>query len=205
MKEHKTAGQLSHKALSDTTKYDALEVAYGSTDDVLEQLLQSAHTYADQIDQVEYCIVMVIASDPLIVNLRRRKFYCWPWLPSPRPNQGVWLYNKVLDRIVKRLWVLPCPEAMAILATPGKVVDPQYQTMQNWSRSFYKGKFWEDIRDEHKINMLSQQEEDKLNPEKEIKTDVDGVNSNITETFDFSKIVAGQVEHSGNTIAMENG
>jgi hypothetical protein len=204
MTEFKTSGQLSHKALSDQTKYDALEVAHGSTDDVLGQLLESAHTYADKINQIEYCIVMVIASDPLLVNLRRRKFYCWPYLPSPRPNQGVWLYNKVLDRIVKRLWVLPCPEAMAILATPGKIVDKKYQTMQSWSRSFYRAKFWEDIRDEHKISMLSQDEYFKLHSEELMQSGVDIANPGDSEAFDFSKVVAGQVEHTGKVVTVEN-
>jgi hypothetical protein len=198
MAEFKTSGQLSHKALSDQTTYDALEVAHASTDDVLAQLYEAAHNYQDKIDEREYCIVMVIAKDPLLVNLKRRKFYCWPWLPSPRPNQAVFLYNKMLDRITNRLWVLPCEISMAILGDPSLTVGKEYASMKRWSISFYRGSFWRDIRDEHKIKMLSQEEYFELHREELLKSGIDVSNPGVSEPFDFSKISAGQLEHSGN-------
>src|SRR5208337_4131248 len=98
-KQRKTAGELANKALSDTTKYDALEVGHALADDIEKHLYESVRKHRDIIDELEYCVVMIVAKDPLIHNLQRRKFYCWPYLPSPRPNQAVFLYNKTLDRI----------------------------------------------------------------------------------------------------------
>jgi len=190
---HKTAGQLSHKALLDNTKYDALEVAYGSTDSVGAQIREAIENYRDKIEELEFCVVMIIAKDPLLTNLKRRKFYCWPWLPAPRPNQAVFLYNKLQDRIKCRLWVLPCADSMAVLATPGFIVDPKYTTMQHWSRSFFKGTFWEDIRSQHKINMLSQEEYFISHREELLKSGVDISKPAVSEAFDFSKISANDV------------
>src|SRR5580693_4718024 len=118
IKKRKTAGELSKKALSDTTKYDAREVGHAMADDIEKHLYEAAKNYHDMIDENEFCVVMVVAKDPLIKhNLVRRKFYCWPYLPSPRPNQAVFLYNKLAGRITKRLWVLPSDMVMAELSS----------------------------------------------------------------------------------------
>lgn len=87
----KTAGELSHKAASDTTKYNALEVGHALSDDILPHLHQAIENHIKIIDENEFCVVMVISKDPLISNLMRRKFYCWPYLPKPRPNQAVFI------------------------------------------------------------------------------------------------------------------
>ena len=112
-----SAGELSRKAMADTTKYNALEVGYAMADDIEKHLYESVEKYKNMIDEKEFCVVMVVAKDPLIKNLTRRKFYCWPYLPKPRPNQAVFLYNKDLGRITKRLWVLPSDMVMAELAS----------------------------------------------------------------------------------------
>src|ERR1043165_3910228 len=114
--ERLTAGELSKKALNDNTKYNAIEVGHAMTDDIDSQLRLCIENYKNIIDEPEFCVVMVIAKDPLIKNAIRRKFYCWPYLPKPRPNQAVFLYNKALDKLTKRLWVLPCDMVMAELA-----------------------------------------------------------------------------------------
>lgn len=133
-----SAGELSKKALSDTTKYDSLEVGHALADDIMPHLRQCIENHRPIIDEEEFCIVMVIASDPLIKNLQRRKFYAWPYLPSPRPNQSVFLYNRALDRITHRLWILPSAMVMAELHDLS-IVDKRYQTMKAWSDAFYKG------------------------------------------------------------------
>lgn len=188
MPRRKTAGDLANQALNDKTKYDAREVAHASTDDVGKHLREAIENYRDKIDDNEFCVVMVIASDPLIKNLKRRKFYCWPYLPSPRPNQAVFLYNKALDRITKRLWVLPCAEVMAELATSDLIVHKQYETMQAWSVAFFKGRFWDFIRYQHDIKMLSQEEYFELNRDELLKSGINIRNPGLSEAFDFSKI-----------------
>lgn len=186
MIERKTAGELSQQAFADTTKYDALEVGHALADDISVHVRQAVQNHVDLIDEPEFCVVMVIATDPLIKNLMRRKFYCWPYLPSPRPNQACWLYRKKNDSI-NRLWVLPSAMVMAEL-TSLATVHKKYQTMQAWSFAFMKGTFWEYIRYEHGIDMLSESEYLAANREKLIKAGCKVPESNRAEPFDFSKI-----------------
>lgn len=188
MYSYQTAGELSKKAASDTTKYDALEVGHAMADDISKHLCESIEKHRHIIDEDEFCVVMVIAKDPLIKNAIRRKFYCWPYLPSPRPNQAVFLYNKRLDKITKRLWVLPSDMVMAELAGSQIVVNKRYATMQAWSVAFFKGTFWEYIRHEHDIKMPSEHEYFLAHREELLKAGCKIPTSNHSDPFDFSKI-----------------
>ena len=183
-----TAGELSKKALEDKTKYDALEVGHAMADDIEEQLYESIQNHKAIIDEKEFCVVMLIAKDPLIHNAIRRKFYCWPYLPKPRPNQAVFLYNKQLDKITKRLWVLPSDMVMAELAGTNVIVHKRYETMQAWSVAFFKGTFWDYIRHEHNINMPSEHEYFLQHREKLIQAGCKEPDASFSEPFDFSKI-----------------
>lgn len=196
------ASELSKKAYADKTKYDAREIAHAATDEIEKEFFQAIANYKDKIDQTEFCVVMVIASDPLINNLRRRKFYCWPYLPSPRPNQTVLLYNKELDQITKRLWVLPNPATMAELATSSLVVCKDYQSMRDWCVAFFKGTFWDFIRYQHDIKMLSQEEYFKLHRDELLKLGVDVANPGASESFDFSKIQINDIEHANQPVSL---
>jgi hypothetical protein len=191
-----TAGELSKKALADRTKYDALEVGHAMVDDIdshISECIQKHLNYVDEegnhpfrmLDQ--FAVVMVIAKDNLIKNVIRRKFYCCPFLPSPRPNQAVFLYTKSAGRIVRRLWVLPSDMVMAELASLA-IVDKRYKTMQAWSIAFFDGKFWEYIRYESGITMVSQQEYISQHREELIQAGCKLVNPNYTQPFDFDKI-----------------
>lgn len=186
-KQRKSAGEISSKLLSDKTKYDALEVGHAMTDDIDRHLYESVEKYKDMIDEKEFCVVMIVAKDPLIKNLIRRKFYCWPYLPSPRPNQAVFLYNKQLGRITKRLWILPSDIVMAELASLA-IVDKRYKTMQAWSVAFFEGKFWEYIRYEHKIDMPSEHEYFLQHREELIKAGCKLPDASYSDPFDFDKI-----------------
>lgn len=155
--------------------------------DIESHLYEAAIKYESMIGEPEYCVVMVVAKDPLIKNLIRRKFYCWPYLPKPRPNQAVFLYNKKLGRITKRLWVLPSDMVMAELASLA-VVDKTYKTMQAWSVAFFEGKFWEYVRYESGIDMLSEHEYFLKHREELIKAGCNVPSPSDTEPFDFDKI-----------------
>lgn len=192
MNKRLTAGELSKKAASDTTKYDALEVGHALSDDIGSQLRIAIENHKNIIDENEFCVVMVIAKDPLICNLQRRKFYCWPYLPSPRPNQSVFLYNKGKDQITHRLWVLPSDVVMAELATCG-YVDPRYQTMQAWSIAFFKGRFWEYVRYDQKIDMLSEKEYLNAHRQELIDAGCQVSNGRVAEPFDFSKVTIEKI------------
>ena len=196
-KTTKTAGEESSKALADPAKYNPKEVAHAMSDDLFKGILESIELYHDKIDQDQFCAVYVRASDPLIPNLIRNKFYCWPWLPKPRPDQGVFLYDKIKGQIIKRLWVLPPPHTMAELASSQELLMAEpYRNMRDWSVAFFKGTFWEFIRYQHGIEMLSQDEYMELHGKELFKPDTNVQDADITETFDFSKIRCGDVANS---------
>lgn len=191
MKE-KVASELSRKALSDTTRYDAKEIGHAQLDDIERGLRECIELHRNIIDEPEFCIVFVLAKDPLIHNLTRRKFYAWPYLPSPRPDQSVFLYNKGLDRITKRLWVMPKAEVMAELATKF-VTDEIDQRQQAWCIAFFKGTFWDYIRHEHKINMPSEREFFLAHRDELLKAGCKLPDANFSDAFDFSKIAIEKV------------
>lgn len=202
MTERITAGELSKKAFADTTKYDALEVGHALADDIGVHIRECIENHKNIINENEFCIVMIIAKDPLIKNLQRRKFYAWPYLPSPRPNQAVFLYNKGLDQITKRLWVLPSDMVMSELAGTSVIVDKRYQTMQAWSVAFFKGTFWEYIRHEHGINMPSEHEYFLAHRQELINFGCQIPEPGFTEAFDFSKVAVEKIIDTKTAIAV---
>ena len=204
-KKTKTAGQLQNQVSKDTTKYDAREVGHAMMDDIQLNLRLCIDNHKNIIMEPEFCVVMVIAEDPLLKNLKRRKFYAWPYLPSPRPNQSVFLYNKSADDLTKRLWVLPSAMVMAELSSLS-YVDKRYQTMQAWSIAFMNGTFWEYIRYEHSIDMLSEREYFLANRQKLIDAGCKQVPVDFTDPFDFSKIYVpvDKIENTNQLILNQN-
>jgi hypothetical protein len=192
-----TAGELAHKASQDNTKYLAREVGEAICHDVDKQLRDCIEKHRAIIDEDEFCIVRVIATDNLIKGAKRIKYYAWPYLPSPRPNQAVFLYNKSLDRITKRLWVLPDPRLMAFLASTMEIVPKEYQTMQAWSVAFFKGTFWDYVRHDQQTKMLSEHEYFLEHREELIKAGCQFPNADYSEPFDFSKI---HIENAVDTV-----
>ena len=200
-----TAGELAHKASQDNTKYLALEVGHAMCHDVDFQLRECIEKHRNIIDEDEFCIVRVIAEDNLIKNCKRIKYYAWPYLPSPRPNQSAFLYNKQRDCITHRLWVLPDSRVMAFLSSTLEFVPKEYLTMQAWSVAFFKGVFWEYVRYDQNITMLSEHEYFLENREKLIKAGCQLPNSNSSEPFDFSKIHIENVVDTVKPVRNENG
>lgn len=183
----KTAGELSKKAFADTTRYSAIEVGHAMTEGIDAHLYASARQYHDMIDEPIFCVVMLVGSDPMIKNLVRRKFYCWPYLPSPRPNQAVFLYEKARQKITKRLWVLPSDMVMAELASLA-IVDARYKSMQAWSCAFFEKRFWEYVRYESGVSLLSEHEYFLQNRQKLADAGCQVASVGRGDAFDFSKI-----------------
>jgi len=190
--KRKTAGELSLKAASDSTRYNPLEVAIEATQGIGSQIQQVIDRHNKIFDEEEYCVGFVYAKDPLIRGIKRRKFFAMLYLPSPRPEQTIFLYNKKTDTLVKRLWSLPDADAMAILSE-SKFVDPSLKSMKEWSDAFFEGRFWHFIRKQHGIKMLSEHEYLNANREKFIEAGCQEVKSPTPEPFDFSKVAVNKI------------
>lgn len=196
MNIRKTAGELSIKCSLDETKYDSLEVGHALTEDIAKELEICVRRHNPIFDEQEYCVGYLLATDPLIKNIMRRKFFAMLYLPSPRPNQAIFLYNKTFDRFTKRLWVLPNAMTMAELSEC-PIVHKSYQSMKEWSDAFFDGTFWDLIRTQNNLNMLSETEYLDQNREKLVKSGCKQTKSLPSEPFDFSKITTNK---SVNTI-----
>lgn len=196
MEERKTAGQLQIQASSDPTRYDSLEVGHALTDDILEQIKRCAHEHCHKLDEPEFCVGYVIAGDPLLHGVLRKKFFAYLFLPSPRPNQAMFLYRKADDSL-KRLWVLPNALTMACLSEMGRV-DPKFRTMKAWSDAFFNKQFFELIRrEQQRSDLLSEREYLDAYRDELIQSGGQNGNPGVSEAFDFSKIQAYKVVDPG--------
>ena len=133
----------------------------------------------------------LVAGDPLISGVRRHKYYSYLYLPSPRPNQSVFLYNKKTAHL-KHLWSLPNAKVMAIVSEM-PTVDKKWQRTKNWCDSFFDGSFWHTIRDMHKITMPSETEYLNANREKLIQAGCKVPQTRFTDPFDFSKVSINKI------------
>jgi hypothetical protein len=197
--KNKTAGELSIKAASDKTKYQSMEVAMALTADIEEQLYICAANHNPIFAEEEYCIGYVLATDPLIHNVMRRKFFAMLYLPSPRPSQTIFLYNKTLGRIVKRLWCLPNAMTMAELSS-AKNVHPSWGRMKGWCDAFFKLQFWPYIRKESGTDMLSETEYLQRYRKELIAASPNQVNPLFTEPLDPVQAMINKVIHSDNIV-----
>lgn len=193
MTERITAGTLSNKAKKDATDYNLLELGHAVTDEVIEEFRKCREIYNQIFDEDEYCLVRQVADDRLISNGKHYKYFGFLYLPKPRPDQMVILYNKRLDLFKKRLWTLPSAARMAQLASTNLIVPKAYEEMQAWSVAFFKGTFWEYIRHQNKIDMLSEHEFFLSHRDELIKAGCNIPDANFSDPFDFSKIAIEKV------------
>jgi len=198
----KTAGELAHEISKDTTKYDMLEVGHAVCEDIPDEIYKCIDAHNPIFDMDEYYVVMLIVKDSLNDKLWRRKFYAYPFMPKPRPNQSVFLYNKPLDRI-KRLWVLPNAAAMSMLSEL-VVVDPNYYTMKKWSDAFFEKKFWETIREEqNRKDLLSEDEALSINWDKLVKAREENITSLRAQSTNETQVHANEFIDARNAITLQ--
>ena len=203
VKARKTAGELSLQASRDTSKYESMEVAMQLTKDIEEQLYICADRHNPIFAEDEYCIGYVLATDPLISNVMRRKFFAMLYLPSPRPSQTIFLYNKVSGLITKRLWCLPNSATMAELSEC-KVVHPSWQQMKGWCDAFYKLNFWPYIRAESGIEMPSEIEYLQRHRKELVASSPNQINPILSEPLDPVEAMVNKVIHSDNIVLMQD-
>jgi hypothetical protein len=189
-----TIGKKAHRAMQDTSSYCAFEIGAEQAKDIEAQVFECIERHKDTFDSDSFCVVMLIARDPTLCNLIRRKFYAWPFLPKPRTSQVVWLYNKNSGNI-KMLWCLPYADTMAMLSNL-LVVDPAYKNMKRWSDYFYTTRFWPKIRAEHNITMLSEEEHLDVIRKEGAKSLGDDISPSVTNPFDLARIESKKVINS---------
>lgn len=194
--KRKTAGELILKASKDTTKYDPLELGYAITDDTIEQLRICASNH-DKLElfkaSEQYCLVRLVCSyqNKDLKNVKNIKYYAFPFLPQPRPQQAVFLYNRKTQDI-KRLWSLPNAHVMATISCMSTVA-PQWKMTKFWCDAFYELDFWERIRKQHNILMLSEKEWLDAHGDKFREPGLQKVEPLSADTFDFSKVTSKKI------------
>lgn len=199
MNKRKTAGELSIQASRDTSKYSSMEVAMALTKDIEDQIYICAGRHNPIFNEDEYCIGYVLASDPLISNVMRRKFFAMLYLPSPRPSQTIFLYNKVAGVITKRLWCLPNAATMAELSECANV-HPSWQQMKGWCDAFFKLKFWPYIREESGCTLPSEIEFLNRHRKELIAASPNQVNPLLSQPLDPVEAMVNKVIHSDNIV-----
>jgi hypothetical protein len=199
----KTAGELSLKASQDKTKYDLLEVGHELCKDVLGQLYICAHKHCPIFDMDEFCVILVVAGDPLIKGVRRHKYYAFPFLPMPRPQQSVFLYNKAFDSF-KRLWSLPDAKVMAIISEMN-YVSKQWEKTKSWCDAFYRHDFYDVIRRQNNISVPTESEFLNAHREELIQAGCKEIDSSFSEPFDFSKIAIEKIIGTKKAFSQEDG
>lgn len=193
-----TAGEKSLQASLDTTRHDPMEIAEALLEDTLEQVLICINNHYHLIDENEFCVVRITATDPLIHNLRRYKYYAWPYLPKPRPNQTVFLYEKQKDTI-KLLWALPPAHTMASVSSLLYVAKPWRRT-KVWCDAFYMGNFWETIRKMSDIDLLSESEYLELHRKELIEAGCKEGGPTAPNTADLFDVAIKKIEDSCNAL-----
>lgn len=197
--KRKTAGENCIKASKDEHIYDPLDIGYALTDNVGKQLQICADIHESIFDENEYFLVLLVVGDPLLKNIRRHKYCALLYLPQPRPQQTVFLYNKI-SKSIRRLWCLPDARVMAIISEMPNV-SPKWIRTKRWVDSFYSGTFFQDIRKEHNISHLCEKEYLDSNREKLIEAGCKYPNSLVSKPFDFTKIKTNQVIDSNQSVS----
>jgi hypothetical protein len=158
----KTAGEIQNDLVKkDREAYSPYDLGYAISDDLDEQVNDCIQRHINTFAKPEFCVVMVLSTDPSLITVVRRKFYAWPYLPCPMPSQSVWLYS---NGKVRFLWALPDQNTMMDLVEAA-VVNPEYQRMKDWATWYYNFDFWTNIREQHGIEMLSEREFNNRNRE----------------------------------------
>lgn len=186
-----SAGELSQKASKDKTRYDPLEVGEAQASGFNSHLIECAKKHSKIIDEDEFYVVFVLADDPILKNVQRRKFYAWPFLPKPRPRQGCFLYNKKLETF-RKLWILPQAATMSILSETTSV-SKKWQTMKDWSDAFFSKRFHELIRSQTGMNLETETEYLNRNREKLIHAGCNVPPPGFTDPLDLEKIYTDEI------------
>lgn len=197
-----TLGEKYNKVKLDNTRYDPVDMALGMLEKVPEEIIKCAHAHKEKIGEDEYFVGYVLSDDPILKGIRRKKYHALMFMPTPVPEQAIWLYNKVLDKYTF-LWCLGKPWSMANYATL-TYVDKEKTRLKIWCDAYFKGTFWETIRSMHGIDHLSEEEFRLKHRDKIANFIPKNGNACLTEPFDFSKVGFGDVYDTSKIVPLEN-
>lgn len=197
LKDKPTAGSLCLKASGDSHIYDPLEIAYGMTDKVMQGITECIEAHEKILGEEEFFVILQRASDPVLKNVIRQKFYADIFLPEPRPEQMVCLYKKK-DSSVIRLWSLPNAKVMAVISEMNWV-DERWEKTKFWCDAFYSGRFFDLIREQYHFTHQTKKEFLNSNREKFVHSCGDDLNTSISESRDGSEIGMNEVISSLDT------
>lgn len=197
--KRKKAGQLNAELRKETCPYEAGEVVQEMTKDIPEQLYQCARNHREVIDEPEYCVIMLLRKEPHLENIIRHLYFAWPYMPKPRPDQSVFIYNKAKDSL-DLLWTLPPAHALAMLSEM-QVVDQGYFNMKKWCDLYWdelKGKrVWaEEIRKWTGCKLETEDEFLKAHSEELAKLSLNFPDSGGSDSLNFT-VVDGQKVSDG--------
>lgn len=159
---HKTLGVLHNELRNkETDSCSHLDLGYAFSNDIYDGVIQciDAHWYTFGDHVKKFCVYCVLCpGEGDLKYVIRRKFFAWPHLPYPMPNQSVWLVDKEQESVMF-LWSLPTPQTMAEMSESYGVSKEEVR-MRTWCIEFFKGCnfFWQCIRDMHGIDFLSEPE-----------------------------------------------
>lgn len=212
MQERKTVGQIYQDCLTDSTRYDPLEVGHEITDRMAAELNKCVEKHLDILDVPEFCVGMLICDDNIVNNVKRIKYYAWPFLPEPRPRQTVFWYRRSTDQLT-RIWSLPDAKTMAHLASMQAVskewmlskfwVDTLYQWFNGLVTGLQPYYFYEVIRRQTGCKMLSEKEHvaQLVNSGQKASSSChDQIDTLFPETFDAFKPFESKVVHPNEII-----
>lgn len=203
----KTAGEI-HNDLrkKGLEKCSHLDLGYAFSDETYKGVIECIGRHYDVFGShiKQFCVSCILCyGEGSLKYLIRRKFYGFPFLPTPCPNQAVWMVDKEKEEVTF-LWTLPTPEKMAMLSEEFSFLANEAR-MKKWCDWFYKGAFtfWENIRTQHSISMLSEMEFNRRNREMGAKCVNDDVLGTPADSLYLPEVRIKKLEAMSNSRSHE--
>lgn len=152
----KTTAQINNENLKDTTNYDAMEIAEQGVNTLEKQLQIAIDRGRQQFSENVFSVIMLFKQDPRQTTVLKRVFTASPFMPKPRPDQAVWVYNRITDKLTF-MWSLPNAHITSCLSV--MLAPPKYwQRTATWCRAFFEGRLVDLIRKETGITLETERE-----------------------------------------------
>lgn len=136
----KTAAEISNEMMAKARPQDApalqdfaKEVNKGYLQKCMDVVQENKH-----LDK-PYFITVLLRKDPMFHNMIQRFFFARETLPTPTPDQTVWMYDPK-DENLQLIWMLPREPAIKKLAAMGKYAPKRHRPKVFWSQKYLQKK-----------------------------------------------------------------